>query len=251
MTTSMNNEINLERMAALSVVNETGDNRTVEFTEGDDENDSDYEEEEPEEEQQQTSTRGSGGGTRGRGRGRIIQTTQAAPPPPPIIPPQKKRKLKGNKYVSIVSRKLKFLLTNISSFKAQNFSDEAIIKATTNEIKKLGNMEVHNLHGQLLKVNEEDSKDDTTSEAFSLITLNEPHIYQIVQECSKLDSHALKTRLSDIQKKIGALEEKLRALRESEILIYYFLNRLQNSAYAMKILKMCLYSVLTERITDD
>lgn len=238
----------LENMTTLSDVNEIGESRSLQFIETNDGDDSDYSEEIEfvNEHQQQAQTRGGGTGGRGRGRPRRTSPPQAAQ----FLSSQKKRKAKGNKYISVASRKLKFLLNNISSFKAQNISDEDIMRSTTNEIKKLGNMEVHNLHGQLLKVNEDDSKDVIATEAFSLIALNEPHIHQMVEECSVLDSHALKTRLSDIQKKIITLEEKLRCFQECEALLNHYLYKLQNSAYAMKLLTKCLYSVLNERICN-
>ena len=216
-----------------SIQNEENDDGSDSVSEGEE---AEYVETYSNRQNQTNAGRGRGRG-RGQGRGGTVIHQ---------ITPQK-RKIKGKTYSSVVARQLQFLLSNVSTLQIQNRTNEEIEILTIIELKKMGNRDIHNLSGEILKVQEEMTKDATATDAQTLILLNEPHINNIVKECSHLDSHSLKCHISNITKKIDKLEEQLRLLKESEKVLNLYLDNVKMSRSALKLLKKCVNKVNYER----
>ena len=183
-----------------------------------------------------------------RGRGRPKRTT------PPTTTPIKRTKAsppKGKQYATVNSRKVSYLMSNITSFKIHNRSDVEISNATVIELKKLSDAELVGLQSELVRVGDAAMKDNTTTYVNNLIARNEPHISTCVSETAHLDTSGLRSKLSDIQKKLAKLHEQTRQLEECEQLTGHYIELLGSSKFATGVLKVAILTVQMGRAREE
>jgi hypothetical protein len=180
-----------------------------------------------------------------KGRGRPKKTTTTPIKRAKASPP------KGKQYATVTSRKVSYLMSNITSFKIHNRSDEEISNATVIELKKLSDADLVGLQSELVRIGDAAMKDNTTTYVNNLIARNEPHISTFVGETAHLDTSALRAKLSDIQKKLAKLNEQTRQLEECEQLTGHYIELLGSSKFATGVLKKSIIKVKFERIDAE
>jgi hypothetical protein len=185
---------------------------------------------------------------RGRGRPKRTATTPTTTTP---IKRTKASPPKGKQYATVNSRKISYLMSNITSFKIHNRRDDDISNATIIELKKLSDAELVGLQSELVRVGDAAMKDNTTTYVNNLIARNEPHISTFVGETAHLDTSGLRSKLSNIQKQLTKLNEQVRQLEECEQLTGHYIELLGSSKFATGVLKVAILTVQMGRAREE
>lgn len=181
-------------------------------------------------------------------RGRPVKAVIVSPS---VAPPYNQRKKKPKQYVGVFSKKISHLCSKASSLLSQDVNNNEITNGLQEEMNKIGDAELINMLARLNQLNEEALRDENSTTAHVLLTVNEPHIREIFNGFSESPTKDIRDEFKKVSDKHSKLLDSLRIANESLILLKFYIDKRSSLISGGALVKKVIIATISKRLNNS